>query len=71
MIIDIPVPVLDDLREILEVLDTAAEFHKDLDGSETLIEPWNPSGTDNFIDIPQLNVELLRKAQRLKIRLKL
>ncbi len=71
MMVDIPAEVLEDLREVLEVLDTAAEFHKDFDGSETLIEPWTPSGTDNFIDIPQLNVELLRKAQRLKIRLRL
>lgn len=71
MQIDISAQMLDDLREILEVLDTAAEFHKDLDGSHELIEPWNPSGTDINIDIPQLNVELLRKAQRLKIRLKL
>ena len=71
MKIDISTSALKDLQEILEVLDTAAEFHKDLDGRHELIEPWNPSGTDNFIDIPQLNVELLRKAQRLKFQLKL
>lgn len=71
MKVDIPVGLLDELKSILEDLSTAAETFKLFDGSDPLIEPWRPSDSHEWIDIPQLNVELLRRAARLKIQLKL
>lgn len=71
MQIDIKPEIIEDLREILTVLETVAEFHKCMVDSQELIEPWTPSDSDTQIDIPDLNVGLARKAERIRKTLRL
>jgi hypothetical protein len=69
MQIDIPIPVIDDLRELLTILSEAEKsqftYHSDREeivGSWTAIEQ---------IYCPKLTVGLLRKAQKIKAKLRL
>ena len=73
MQIDIKPEIIEDLREILTVLQTVAEFHKDFVDEEVLIEPWTPSDSESMImiDIPDFNVGLARKAERIRKTLRL
>lgn len=71
MKIDIPPEVIDDLREILLVLEQAADQHKGLHETEELIEPWRPSKAEYDISCPDLTVGLVRKAERVKKLLRL
>ena len=71
MKIDIPPEVIDDLREILHVLNHAADQHKGLHDTENLIDPWRPSGSEEDVDCPDLTVGLIRKVERVKKLLRL
>ena len=71
MQINIPPEVIEDLRAILVALEQAAEQHTGLHGSEELIEPWKPCGSYDDIHCPDLTVDLVRKASRVKKLLRL
>lgn len=71
MKIDIPPEVIDDLREILHVLNQAAEAHSGLHDTEELIEFWVPSNLGQGVNCPDLTVGLIRKAERVKKLLRL
>jgi hypothetical protein len=71
MKIDIPPEVIEDLREILHVLNQAAEAHSGLHDTEELIEPWKSSYSDQEVNCPDLTVGLIRKADRVKKLLRL
>jgi hypothetical protein len=71
MKIDIPPEVIEDLRQILQVLEDTSKIHSELGDSEELIEPWTPSDSDSQINCPDLTVGLIRKAEKVKKLLRL
>jgi hypothetical protein len=71
MQIDIPIPVIEDLKELLTILSEAEKSHFILHDDEELIEPWTPSDSDEQISCPKLTVGFLRKAQKIKEMLRL
>lgn len=66
MMIDLPPLAITLLKEILPVLSEAASQHSQLHHSEEIVEPWTPSDADEEISCPDLTVEILQKADRLR-----